>query len=848
LVVAVNNRVDLQNGIHSIQGIPYSPFYTLYANGVLYLQKGSTLTLRSYSVDDRDYTIQAQTGFSAYFIGPSLSSGFHATLKAATRVRRTGYTRVGNWRVPSHGVGINQVHSDGNFNYSTGEYTAPVTGYYYVTGQVRLDGMQANSTIHYARLLASINGTSDVNSGLHTIKANIRSQYTTLSVAGTVRLSKGQKLSLLVYSNNDRDYYFQVESGFSAYLIGSSLVSGFLADKSGSKHYRTTGWQHITNWRTNQPGGFNSSSTHFNTTRGEFTAPIDGYYQLTSNARLDKANGNGGILTGRHFWYMMAINGVRDFNSGMTSLDVRTVAPYYSHNLAGAWFLKKGQKVTLHTHSRNDTDWHYHDESGFSAHLIGALNADSDKDGVSVSAGDCNDSDKTVFPAYNGKKAAPELCDGKDNDCNGKVDDNFKSTDCTPSSGSSGQKGNCARGSTSCKSGKVICIRNTPTVESCDGKDNDCDGNTDEICDCKPNQTQSCFSGTVGCTRSGNQHTCKGICKAGTQSCVAGGKWGKCIGEISGKKEICDGKDNNCDGSIDETFEGKGKPCKVTGQKGPCEDGNTACINGKMACQPKVRPGKEICDGKDNNCDGKVDETFEEKGKPCQVPNQKGPCAESTYSACTKGALVCPQSVQSSKEICDGKDNNCDGKADETFEEKGKPCQVPNQKGPCTNGESICDKGAIKCQQITKPTKEACDGKDNDCDGKVDNGASSSCIAGNICTNGQCVSLPKEPEPQEEPSPELDAGDPKSDATPETKAKESDGNPETNPKDNPAGGEADLSTPDTQAPPPVGCCAIRSETPQDQIFLFFGVIFFLLFLSSGRRQVSRNQEGASEKS
>jgi hypothetical protein len=42
---------------------------------------------------------------------------------------------------------------------------------------------------------------------------------------------------------------------------------------------------------------------------------------------------------------------------------------------------------------------------------------DQDGDGFSVADGDCNDADPTVFPG------APELCDGKDNDCNHAVDD-----------------------------------------------------------------------------------------------------------------------------------------------------------------------------------------------------------------------------------------------------------------------------------------------------------------------------------------------------------------------------------------------------------------------------------------
>ncbi len=42
---------------------------------------------------------------------------------------------------------------------------------------------------------------------------------------------------------------------------------------------------------------------------------------------------------------------------------------------------------------------------------------DEDADGVCISAGDCDDSDATRFPS------ATESCDGKDNDCDGEVDE-----------------------------------------------------------------------------------------------------------------------------------------------------------------------------------------------------------------------------------------------------------------------------------------------------------------------------------------------------------------------------------------------------------------------------------------
>jgi hypothetical protein len=46
---------------------------------------------------------------------------------------------------------------------------------------------------------------------------------------------------------------------------------------------------------------------------------------------------------------------------------------------------------------------------------------DLDQDGYTVCQGDCDDNDKTVYPG------APELCDGKDNDCDGQIDEGLGS-------------------------------------------------------------------------------------------------------------------------------------------------------------------------------------------------------------------------------------------------------------------------------------------------------------------------------------------------------------------------------------------------------------------------------------
>jgi hypothetical protein len=91
-----------------------------------------------------------------------------------------------------------------------------------------------------------------------------------------------------------------------------------------------------------------------------------------------------------------------------------------------------------------------------------------------------------------------------------------------------------------------------------------------------------------------------GVCKPGQETCVHG-VFGPCEGASGPKTEVCNGKDDNCDGQIDDGFH-IGDPCKGTGTD-QCLDGVTTCEGCKKTGPDKV----EICNGVDDNCNGVID-------------------------------------------------------------------------------------------------------------------------------------------------------------------------------------------------------------------------------------------------
>ncbi len=398
--------------------------------------------------------------------------------------------------------------------------------------------------------------------------------------------------------------------------------------------------------------------------------------------------------------------------------------------------------------------------------------------------------ERTCDSECDAPEPAKEVCNGKDDNCDGQTDEGLDNVPCEKTN----EFGTC-KGTAKCVAGKLVdCTAHEPAREKCNGIDDNCDGNTDE-------------EGAEGCTNYyldedgdgyGVDGKVKCLCRPDEQNHYTAVKAGDCDDSDKfvnpGAKEVCDGKDNNCDGLTDE--EGAVDCTRYYLD----EDGDGYGVDGtyKCLCKPDtehkytaikagdcndsdkdVNPGaQEVCNGKDDNCRNGIDEGFEDTDgddvKDCMDkdddndgvidtqdncpkisnPDQIDTDKDGKGNACdtdddndgdpdsTDCAPLDPKIHHGAQEVCNGKDDNCDKRIDEEgaqgcikyyfdYDKDGYGKDSKPVKCLCASAGLYTALKSGDCDdsnnQIHPGATEVCNGKDDDCDDIIDNEGATGC-------------------------------------------------------------------------------------------------------------------------
>ncbi|MFT5681964.1 MAG: hypothetical protein ACI8RZ_002882, partial [Myxococcota bacterium] len=379
--------------------------------------------------------------------------------------------------------------------------------------------------------------------------------------------------------------------------------------------------------------------------------------------------------------------------------------------------------------------------------------ADSDGDGYTEATGDCDDNNAALSPS------AIEVCDGIDNNCDGSIDEGATQTLYADTDDDGYGNADVTVEVCSQLSGYVVigtdCDDGNPDAypggsEVCDEIDNDCNGVVDE-------GVGTVYYADADADGAGDSQSTAVACQPPAGYVINDSDCDGDDGAISPNAiELCDGIDNDCDGTTDEDdaadaatwyadadSDEHGDPdatrvsCEAdvgyVAAAGDCDDSDNDSHPG----------GEEVCDEADNDCDGEVDEASASDVETFYADSDGDGYGTLNYTtaACSAPAGYVSDDTDcddtdadtspDASEVCDGADNDCDGTIDDgvqatwylDYDSDGygdadittEACEAPSALYVADAGD--CDD---LDDTINPDAAGSCDDADNNCDGNID--------------------------------------------------------------------------------------------------------------------------------